>query len=164
MLDDDPDDIEGLAQEYFAEFDPADRKPESTAIGGRTVSWRDLPAENARHEWTALREWVEWFTIRYDLPPATIPNCWWRHGPLVEELSALHSAHRVAFDSADTGYGPITWHERLASAMPRLKAAYAGGCNAGHRSRHSGRSWQTVTDENEWDAWTSQAHGHNGTA
>ena len=87
------------------------------------------------------------------------PPCWWKHGHLVEELSALHTAHTAAFDSSDAGFGPIGWHERLSLAMPRLTRAYAGGCGNGHRDINP-RSSIGQIDEQEWDAWTSQAHAH----
>ena len=54
---------------------------------------------------STLRDWVEWFTVRYDVPVSVVPNCWWRHGALVEELSALHVAHLAAFDASDAGFG-----------------------------------------------------------
>ncbi|MGO1411643.1 MAG: hypothetical protein ACTHX2_01115 [Microbacterium sp.] len=60
-----------------------------------------------------------WLVPRYDIGPAKIPDCWWRHGPLVEELSVLHTAWQVAFDETDGGYGPIGWHERLGAALSR---------------------------------------------
>jgi hypothetical protein len=112
--------------------------------------------------WTALREWVEWFTTRYNIPFSTVPICWWQHDALVEELSALHTAHLAAFDPADTGFGPLSWHERLAIATPRLTRAYGGGCNTEHRPTKT-RSWDRVTDETAWTAWTTKAHAHPST-
>mgnify|MGYP004504021007 CR=1 FL=1 len=78
---------------------------------------------------------------------------------LVEELSALHTAHIAAFDPSDTGFGPISWHERLAIAVPRLTRAYGGGCATEHRVTKP-RTWDGVTDEAAWTAWTIQAHAH----
>jgi len=131
----------------------------STAIGGRATNWRTMTDSQAPKDWAALRDWIEWFTVRYHVPLSTVPTCWWRHSQLVEELSALHCSHRAAFDPADTGNGPISWHERLAVAMPRLSRAYAGGCSEGHRSLRP-RTWSGATDEAEWDAWISQSHAH----
>lgn len=87
------------------------------------------------------------------------PVCWFKHGDLVEELSALHLAHTVAFDTSDAGFGPIGWHERLSLAIPRLRRAYAGGCSRGH-DRYKPRSWTNAVDEQEWDAWANQAHAN----
>lgn len=124
---------------------------------GRVVNWRELDDNQARAEWVALRSWVEWMTVRYNIPVSMVPACWWQHPALVEELSALHSAHEAAFDERDTGFGPVNWHERFATAQTRLSRAYSGSCSDGHSPRKP-RSWSGVTDEDEWDAWTNRAH------
>jgi hypothetical protein len=141
----------------MAGFDPLYRNGSSAPLGAEVVNWRHLADEDAPRAWERLRAWVEWFTVRYDIPISTVPVCWWRHPALVEELSALHTAHQAAFDQSDAGFGPIGWHERLAAAIPRLGRAYAGGCTRGH-SPHKPRSWDDVTDEQEWTAWTNRAH------
>ena len=120
------------------------------------MDWRHLSGAEARQAWTALREWVEWFTIRYDVPISIVPTCWWKHGHLVEELSALHIAHLASFDRNDTGYGPLGWHERWAAAQQRLQRA-GGGCTSQHHEMKP-RSWDAATDEAEWDAWIDQSH------
>ena len=160
------DDVDWLMGREQASFtpDPRTMPPDSRAvssapIGIEVVNWRRLSPERAPAAWDALREWVEWFVIRYRIPESTVPNCWWKHGHLVEELSALHAAHVVSFDTRDTGLGPITWHERLAAAMPRLTRAYAGGCSNGHKDIIP-RSTIDEIDPQEWDAWTSQARAH----
>lgn len=124
-----------------------------------SLNWRTLDDTAAHAEWVALRGFVEWFTTRYAIPPSVVPDCWWAHGALVEELSALHAAHTAWFDAQDTGLGPITWHEHLAVALPRLSRAYGGGCNNGHKTTKP-RSWTAVTDEQEWDAWTNRSHAN----
>ncbi|WP_439593068.1 hypothetical protein [Microbacterium sp.] len=134
-----------------------DRDESSEPIAAEIINWRYLTSGEAEQVWADLRDWVEWFTVRYRVPISTVPNCWWQHEQLVEELSALHTAHVVCFDDADTGLGPVGWHERLAIARPRLTHAYGGGCSNGHQDTPS-RSWATVTDENAWTAWTTQAH------
>lgn len=140
---------------------PADPRAGDSApiTGGNGVNWRTLPDENAAERWTLLREWVEWFTVRYQIPISTVPDCWWQHGALVEELSALHLAHNASFHPSDTGLGPIGWHERLAVTLPRLTRAYGGGCTNGHRPLKP-RAWANATDEAAWTAWTTQAHAH----
>jgi hypothetical protein len=131
----------------------------SSMIGGRATNWRTMTDEQAPDEWEALRDWTEWFVRRYRVPESTVPPCWYRHGQLVEELSALHCAHRAAFDPSDSGNGPIGWHERLALALPRMSKVYAGGCSNGHRE-HPSRPWPKVATEEEWDAWIRQSHAH----
>lgn len=154
-------DVEQLLLESLR-FDPTRRDGSSAAIGGDTINWRTLRDEDAADVWEALRAWVEWFTTRYNIPVSTVPPCWWQHDALVEELSALHTSHVAAFDPSDTGFGPLSWHERLAIAIPRLTRAYGGGCSTEHRPTKP-RSWAGVTDETAWTAWTTQAHAHPST-
>ncbi|MDX2377698.1 hypothetical protein M4I32_12890 [Microbacterium sp. LRZ72] len=139
--------------------DKNSRSGSSAPLGATVINWRTLTGSAAAMAWADLRDWVEWFTSRYNVPVSTVPDCWWQHGALVEELTALRTAHAAAFDPTDTGYGPISWHERLTVALPRLTRAYSGGCNTTHRSNKP-RSWSNVTDEQEWEQWTSQAHAH----
>ena len=138
-------------------YDPNNRYGSSEPLGAHIINWRTLPDHKAAAAWAALREWVEWFTVRYRISESVVPACWYKHGQLVEELSALHTAHTVAFDSTDAGFGPIGWHERLSLALPRMAKAYSGGCARGHDPLKP-RSWDGITDEQEWDAWTTQAH------
>jgi hypothetical protein len=154
----DPDDLEALVAAELAGARLNDRGGPSDPLGAHAVDWRRMPDADARREWKTLRDWVEWFTVRYNVPVSVVPNCWWKHGGLVEELSALHVAHLAAFDPSDAGFGAIGWHERLALAIPRLSRAGAG-CVSGHSDTRP-RSWSHATDEREWDAWTTQAHAH----
>ena len=156
---DDPPDLDDRIAEEMSDFEPDLRSGSSAPIGTPTVNWRTLKDADARAAWNALRSWVEWFTVRYEISESVVPVCWFKHGDLVEELSALHIAHTVAFDTSDAGFGPIGWHERLSLSIPRLRRAYAGGCSRGH-DRYKPRSWTNAVDEQEWDAWANQAHAN----
>lgn len=140
-------------------FTVDDRTEDSEPLGVSVINWRQLPDDQARAAWDAVREWVEWFVVRYRVPESTVPACWFQHGQLVEELSALHTAHVASFDARDTGFGPILWHERLSLTYSRLTRAYAGGCSNGHRDVIPRASIGRI-DETEWDAWASTAHAH----
>lgn len=159
------DDEEGWApvEELIAgldldQFDPFARGGADAAPGTRAVRWRDLPPEQAPIEWQTLRGWVEWVTTRFDVPVSLIPDCWWKHPALVEELSALHTAWRTAYDKQDSGLGPVMWLERWHNAKARLRAAYPGSCTSGHQP-HKRRTWEGITDQGEWEAWARDAHG-----
>lgn len=149
---------DALAAETTA-FEPSARPTDSTRLGAKTFNWRTLGETAAGSAWDALREWVEWFVVRYNVSDRIVPVCWYKHGELVEELSALHIAHGAAFDTSDTGFGPIGWHERRALAMSRLRDVYAGGCSRGHEDRIYRRSIGTV-DEQDWAAWITESHAH----
>ena len=53
------------------------------------VCWPVIDGEAAYVAWSGLDTWVRWCARRYALDQRTIPPCWWRHGALVEELTAL---------------------------------------------------------------------------
>src|SRR5664279_570894 len=54
--------------------------------------WDKLTADQAEKRWLDLREWVEWFVVRNNIGPKEIPDCWYLHGGLVDELDALRWA------------------------------------------------------------------------
>lgn len=155
----DPPDLDDLLAGSMTGFDPDHRGGSSEPLGVQVVNWSTLTDADAHDAWDRLRGWVEWFTVRYRISESVVPSCWYKHGQLVEELSALHTAHTAAFDPSDAGFGPIGWHERLNLALPRLGKAYSGGCARGHDPLKR-RTWTGVVDEQEWDAWTSKAHAH----
>ena len=67
-----------------------------------------------------LEDWVRWAVDRYELDYRTIPPCWACHGPLVEELSALHSAWLTVFQPSSRG------------TKEPSKAAYAARSSRSH--------------------------------
>ena len=157
MYDFDEDATDALIREELesAAFNPMNRETSSEPIGAVVVNWRTLADDEAREVWEELRSFVEWFTVRYNLSASVIPDCWYRHGALVEELSALHIAHTVYFDAADGGAGPIGWHERLTLAINRIKGAYSASCRSGHVET-APRKW---TPQQDWSSWINQSHG-----
>ncbi|MGC0252154.1 DUF4913 domain-containing protein [Pseudactinotalea sp. Z1748] len=111
----------------------ADRTGGQEVIGPAIINWREIETETRNEAAQHLIDWVHgWLIPRYALQDKDLPECWWRHGMLIEELSALHTAWLVAFHETDGGNGPIGWHERFALARTRMKV----GCAAGvHRDK-----------------------------
>lgn len=126
IFDKDPLDVDYLLTEGTGVIDVEISPASAVPVVGTLVDWRTRSDADARATCRSLRDWVEWFSVRYRIPMSVVPACWYRHGHLVEELSALHTAHTAAFDSLDAGLGPIGWHERLDLALPRLRHAYYG--------------------------------------
>lgn len=114
-----------------AALDDRDANPEM--IGPAIVNWREIEGEDRVEAGRALVEWVHgWLVRRYELSRKVIPDCWWRHPPMVEELSALHTSWLVSFDETDGGHGTIGWHERFALALTR--SAFREKCADQHRN------------------------------
>ncbi|OZC80517.1 hypothetical protein CH274_15195 [Rhodococcus sp. 06-418-5] len=73
-------------------------------------TWRYLDAEQARALWSELIDWTTWLRERYELG-TKIPQCWYRHDPVVEELSALMAAWTDAYYRGDEYRDDLTaWH------------------------------------------------------
>jgi hypothetical protein len=77
-----------------------------------------------------LGRWVTWLSRRYHLSD-TIPDCWARHGALVEELLALHVAWNDAYRRPDApATAPLGWHDAFARTRERIRAWNRWGCAA----------------------------------
>jgi len=147
--------FEELLQSLPPGWEGTASRREPGMLGITVINWRTLEDAKAPEVWTELGEWVAWFVRRYRLPARKIPPCWYRHGALVEELSALHTAWLVSFDSLDAGYGPIGFHERLAVALPRMASWYSGECHDGHMELpHAVES----ASPQEWADWIGVSH------
>ncbi|MGV8967787.1 MAG: hypothetical protein ACOH2F_16095 [Cellulomonas sp.] len=100
-------------------------------LGGvpRPIDWARLTGEAAATEWAALDRWVRWLVRRYNLDHRDVPPCWYAHTDLVEELSALRSAHRGAYDPSGPPGGPAEWHQTLANTRTHLQLSVSRtGC------------------------------------
>ena len=98
-----PEDADNIVAGDMTRPSPPPRPDTSKPLGVFIVNWRELPAPNTPGAWMRLRSWVEWFTVRYRISESTVPACWFKHGELVEELTALYTAHVALFSPADTG-------------------------------------------------------------
>jgi len=140
--------IEQLAAELDNDWSPealADRDTGREMVSPAIVNWREIADEDRAEACRALAEWVQdWLVPRYALTRKVIPDCWYRHSAMVEELSALHTAWLVAFDETDAGYGPIGWHERF--ALARTREAFREKCPEGHRDERPPRTMPEVPD------------------
>ncbi|MEV6527680.1 hypothetical protein AB0M43_37735 [Longispora sp. NPDC051575] len=112
----------------FADLDARIAAVEKGGAGGRKhpgpapsrIDWRSLEPDAAHRAWLWLIKEVGALVDRYGLQEA-IPACWYRHGALVEELSALCLSRRVAYDPKSDSHQPLRWHEALAKARTRIE-------------------------------------------
>jgi hypothetical protein len=112
--------------------------------GPAPVDWSALDGSTAANAWQQLDAWVRWLVTRYLLDHRDVPACWYQHTDLVEELSALRTAHRAAFDARGTAHGPLDWHQQLASSRQRLQTAVARtGCRPDEHRTHPLPAWAT---------------------
>jgi hypothetical protein len=122
---------------------PGERLRKSV-MGPEVICWPALPPDKEQAVTAEMVEWVTWLTRRYDLDRRTIPECWGKHGALVEELSALRSAWQLAFSRTAPKDAPLTWHSGFAQARARLADwAARAGCRPG-RHQESGEAGEAL--------------------
>ena len=110
-------------------------QPSST--GPTVFRWAQLDAGEAEAAWTALAGWVDWLLDRHVVKE--VPRgCWWRHGSMVEELTALWWAWQAAYDPKSDPRAPLMWLEQLDRARDRFRSRLAqqGACVPGEH--HAG--------------------------
>jgi hypothetical protein len=109
-----------------------ERLAEAPELAERPVNWSALDRNQAREQWALLVGWTDWLRDRYQLHEH-VPACWFAHGALVEELSALRSAWVGAYLDPHAGSGdPAGWHDLLDRTRYRLRAWDRNGCADGH--------------------------------
>ncbi|MEU1258449.1 hypothetical protein ABZ445_34675 [Streptomyces chartreusis] len=117
----------------------ADADSEQERPVGAPVRWHDLDAEERAVLWPQFVGWVIWAADRYEMTTDQLPRqCWWKHGAVVEELTALWTSHASAYASGeDGGSAPYLWQDALARAIERMSRFWLGSCvNGQHRDRH----------------------------
>lgn len=78
-------------------------------------NWKELHGPGRVALLTELRQWVDWYNSRYGVTAdSRIPGCWYRHGPVVEELTGVWIGWRAAYYGHQTpNDAPASWHERI---------------------------------------------------
>jgi hypothetical protein len=128
----------------------ADIAPKTSAWAVRPVCWKTLDGASTERELRVLDEWIRWLVRRYALTPAAdmVLPCWYRHGTIVEELSALHTGWLAAFAPDAPGSAPLDWHAMFAGTQTRLRETRGrSGCmGKEHREEHM-YGWAAADDD-----------------
>ena len=116
---------------------------------GEPVRWHELDAEQHAVLWPQFVSWVIWMADRYEMTTDQLPRqCWWKHGAVVEELTALWTSYESAYASGeDGGSAPYLWQDALARAVERMGRFWLGSCRNGqHKARHRDAAWSGDAD------------------
>lgn len=107
---------------------------EQPGLTERPVNWAALDTQQAAEKWGLLTDFTDWLRDRYQLHER-IPACWYAHGPLVEEISALRTAWVGAYlDPHARLDQPADWHQLLERTLDRIRDWDRSGCADGsHR-------------------------------
>ncbi len=117
----------------------------------RPVRWAELHGEAEATELVKLATWVHWLGNRYGLDNRELPPDWWRHGALIEELSALKGAWDVAYDETQAASAAADWHMTFYNTRIRLRewVSHLGG-TPGHRTGTDRQRWLADPDGSGW--------------
>jgi hypothetical protein len=111
--------------------------------------WHNLTAGEAARAWETLIRWVDWLHDHYALDD-TIPDCWYRHAPMVDELDALRAGWTAAYvDPAAQPTEAGHWLDRLQRTLERLRAWDRYGCAAGTHHDEIGSHTTSVDRERQ---------------
>lgn len=121
----------------------------SRASRSTRFAWRYLDSDDAARLWDEVTDWVWWLRDRYELTDR-VPRCWYRHGPVVEEFTALMAAWTEAYSS---GRGMSAWHSSdLWPLMDRLESisgfeqCQADGCSHDSGFLHAPEGTEAVME------------------
>jgi len=129
------------------------KNPASDDAGSSTskpaVVWHTLSTVDRAEELQELARWVEWLQVRYASTGDWLRPCWWRHGFVVEELSALRTAWLGVYEAGEStdATAALDWHEAAERCRERVRQVISTGpgCTAvAHRAD------QPVTDDPRW--------------
>ncbi|MFI1203470.1 hypothetical protein ACH4VR_29245 [Streptomyces sp. NPDC020883] len=112
-------------------------------VPGAPVVWRKVDDAERDQLWSEFTGWVVEIADRYELTVDQLPrDCWWLHGGVVEELTALWTSHRSAYSTEeDTGASVYLWHDAFARALDRISRSWLGECTNGYHQPRSRERW-----------------------
>jgi hypothetical protein len=142
-------------------------QPDLASMGGQSrsapVCWKGLDHGSAIRAQCTLDEWVRWLAVRYTLAPRTIPPCWYRHGILVEELSALRTGWLAAFEPSAPGSMALDWHAMFWATRQRLQETISRvGCTKDDHREDQPSTWLTAPDQDFRSAVELDITGRQG--
>jgi hypothetical protein len=114
--------------------------------------WHMLTAEQAEKRWIDLRAWVEFLVQRNNIGAKEIPDCWYLHGGLVDELEALRWAWLDANRPESKGTDPIWWRDALSRARIRWPLFNPNGCSRTHSEPTS----RPFSDDRDWRSFLAE--------
>ena len=119
------DDFTAVGGDYASFLDDEYADPPSP------IDWRRVTSIDCDRSWRRLDAWVRWLGARYSVDAREVPRCWYLHGAVVEELTALFGAHMVAFDPRQAASAAADWHRLFWDVRIRLRDwTSRTGCSA----------------------------------
>lgn len=118
--------------------------------------WHTLTAEQAEQRWHDLHAWITELISRNNIGVKEIPDCWYQHAGLVDELDALRWACLALTKPDSNSTDPIIWREMLHRARSRWPAHNPNGCTTIHNPPRP----RAPRDETAWHAFLAEDLGN----
>lgn len=92
-------------------------------------SWVGLDPAARAERLRELHQWVTWLVDTYEVPTGQLPDCWYRHGSMTADLTALRVGWTAAYlDSEAEPDRPSRWHDTLERTLRRIRDWDRYGC------------------------------------
>lgn len=124
--------------------------------------WMKLSASEHAALVISMGDWVDWAVQTYRLNKQVVPQCWYLHTAIVQELYAMKSLYTLCFSAEDSGAGPATFLERFSASQGRLRLITGDStCKSGqHQEPSSMGSW-TDRQASAWQDLEQLAEGED---
>lgn len=110
-------------------------------------SWVGLDLGVRAERLRELHQWVTWLVDTYEVPTGQLPDCWYRHGSMTADLTALRAGWTAAYlDPEAEPDRPSRWHDTLERTLRRIRDWDRHGCG-----RSGSHTEQTDTARNTLD-------------
>lgn len=110
-------------------------------------SWVGLDPGVRAERLRELHQWVTWLVDTYEVPTGQLPDCWYRHGSMTADLTALRAGWTAAYlDPEAEPDRPSRWHDTLERTLRRIRDWDRHGCG-----RSGSHTEQTDTARNTLD-------------
>jgi len=92
-------------------------------------SWVGLEQGVRAERLRELHQWVTWLVDTYEVPTGQLPDCWYRHGSMTADLTALRAGWTAAYlDPEAEPDRPSRWHDTLERTLRRIRDWDRHGC------------------------------------
>ncbi|MFE7331586.1 hypothetical protein ACFU8W_43140 [Streptomyces sp. NPDC057565] len=114
-------------------------------VAGAPVSWHKVKDDDRKEMWAEFTAWVIRMADQYELTTEQLPHgCWWEHGSVVAELTALWTGWESAYNNEeDAQAGPYLWHDAWSRGVERIGRMWLGECTNGYHKQKSRTVWGT---------------------
>ncbi|WP_433463965.1 hypothetical protein [Spirillospora sp. CA-128828] len=120
-----------------AQLEAAVEERAASPRAGTPIIWHKLQPDLAAALWEPFTQWVVWLADTYALTVHQLPRCWYQHGGVIQELTALWTSWLSAHDrdKGDAGAAVYLWQDALGRALDRF-SKWLGQCvNGSHKPR-----------------------------